>query len=549
MLCENKWSVCLCGLFVLSSVLALYHYQSCFDHYHRCASAESSTVEQFIASKCLMVFPTYESPKVSLIILTHNGASNTFKLLRSILDQNITVPYEVVISDDVSTERPTLSLLDRLQNVKVFKNEGVNFYYAKGNNYAVQHLASNTSNFVWLLNNDIQLLPGCFQALYQEITSSSTIGAVGGKLLDTNGLLQEAGSIIFRDGSALGYGRGDDPSKPEYNYHRRVDFISGACLMVRKEAYFAVGGISEIYQMYYEDVDFQMQLWYAKELQVIYQPKAEAYHVEHGSSSVESAVSQMEVSREKFLTQWSSLLEKKNFPLHQVYCARERAEGLRILFVDQCVADSESGSGFGRVAEVFKAIRSLGHSLTVYPFLDQRSANVMNDLRQMGIEIYSNDSIYWFPESMEIDLRQQMLQEFLRPRANSFDMVILSRPTLYSLTYPIFKKLLPHAHLIYDAEGVWFLRDELLQNLTGVPMDEPHQNLRTMELELYSKFDEFWFVSRQDQQVVQSRLPDRELKATIVTHALEVLETKQTWSERNGIGFLGAFSFHHLLQR
>src|SRR5207237_1429486 len=77
-----------------------------------------------------------------------------------------------------------------------------------------------------------------------------------------DGTLQEAGSIVWRDGSCLGYGRGDAPLQPMYQYVRDVDFCSGALLLTPRALFQQLNGFDERYKpAYYEEVDYCVRLW------------------------------------------------------------------------------------------------------------------------------------------------------------------------------------------------------------------------------------------------------------------------------------------------
>jgi len=156
----------------------------------------------------------------------------------------------------------------------------------------------------------------CVSWLTKTLESDSDVGGAGAKLVWRDGRIQEAGSIIWPDGSAHGYGRGDDPSKSQYCYARDVDFCSAACLIVRRDAFEKLGGFDEAFTpAYYEDADLCMRLWNAG-YRVVYQPLAIATHIEFGSSSSETARNLMEKHRAVFLGKHSSILKGRPIPPH-----------------------------------------------------------------------------------------------------------------------------------------------------------------------------------------------------------------------------------------
>ena len=125
------------------------------------------------------------------------------------------------------------------------------------------------------LNNDTQVQPDWLSSLVDLIESDETIGMVGSKLVYPDGRLQEAGGIIWNNASGWNYGHLDDPMKPEYNYVKEVDYISGASLMIRKSLWESIGGFDERYvPAYYEDADLAFEVR-KHGYKVVYQPKSD----------------------------------------------------------------------------------------------------------------------------------------------------------------------------------------------------------------------------------------------------------------------------------
>ena len=146
-------------------------------------------------------FPKFEEPIVSIITLTFNKAAFTYQHLESIL-AHTDVPYELIIVDKGSTDETTY-LLDRVENVTIIKNNE-NSGFIKGCN---QGANKAKGKYLLFLNNDVIVTPGWLSNLVKTIENYPKCGAVGCKLIWHNGKLQEAGSIIWSDGSALGYGQ------------------------------------------------------------------------------------------------------------------------------------------------------------------------------------------------------------------------------------------------------------------------------------------------------------------------------------------------------
>jgi GT2 family glycosyltransferase len=163
-----------------------------------------------------------------------------------------------------------------------------------------------------LLNNDTQPVHGWLTALLRIFDEHPDAGAVGGKLVFPNGTLQEAGSLVFRDGSAANFGRGDsNPDHPLFNHVREVDYCSAALLATPRRLFRELDGFEACYvPAYYEDADYCFKLR-SKGYRVYYQPAAKVIHHEGascGTNLTQGVKRHQTLNREKFRERWREVL-------------------------------------------------------------------------------------------------------------------------------------------------------------------------------------------------------------------------------------------------
>jgi GT2 family glycosyltransferase len=251
-------------------------------------------------------FPDVARPDVTVVMLTYNRWDLTKEALHLLADA--TEPrYEVVIVDNLSTDG-TRDELDKVSGARILRNPR-NVGFGPGNN---QGAAMARGRYLLLLNSDAWVRPGWLQPLIDVADGDPDVAAVAPKLLYPDGRLQEAGSILWRDGRVRQYGDGDVPNRPEYNFRRTIDYASAACLLVRRSAFISVGGFDPRFApMYYEDVDLCLALGGGRPGHVVYQPRSVVEHV-RGASSIGAVQStRIERNRRLLRARWRDVLDRR----------------------------------------------------------------------------------------------------------------------------------------------------------------------------------------------------------------------------------------------
>jgi GT2 family glycosyltransferase len=262
------------------------------------------------------------SPSVSIIIPCHNGAHLTRACLAAV---EATLPRtfhgEIIVVDDASTDG-TRSMLARWVKRngrgRVLRN-ATNLGFVGACNRAAKMARGD---FIVLLNNDTLPARGWLTALLRTFAEHPDAGAVGGKLVFPDGALQEAGSLVFRDGSAANFGRGDrNPDHPLFNFVRQVDYCSAALLATPRRLFEELGGFDARYRpAYYEDVDYCFRVR-EKGCRVYYQPAAVVTHREGSSCGVDvtRGVKRHQVlNHKKFVARWkTTLAQHPERPSHE----------------------------------------------------------------------------------------------------------------------------------------------------------------------------------------------------------------------------------------
>lgn len=175
-------------------------------------------------------FPTVRGPRLSILVPVFNELTVTVECLLAIQRADPGLDFEVVVADDCSTD-PGMDLLRRVPNL-VYVRQPANVGFLRNCNEA---FARCRGDYVLLLNNDAQVLPGAIDRLVEVLDADPGLAAAGPKIIYPNGRLQEAGCYLRPNGESGMVGLFADPGEGGYCYDRDVAYCSGAALMFRRQ--------------------------------------------------------------------------------------------------------------------------------------------------------------------------------------------------------------------------------------------------------------------------------------------------------------------------
>lgn len=251
-----------------------------------------------------------EKPLISIIIPNKDHIKD-LKVIMDSIDQKSTYRnYEFVIVENNSTETETFEFYKEIEdrdNVHVLYYDGT-FNYSRINNFGA---ASAKGEYFLLLNNDTELISPDGLETMLHICMREDVGIVGAKLCYDDDTIQHAGVVLGFGGMAghafIGSSRYDVGYANRIACTQDLSAVTAACLMVKREIYEQVGGLTEEFQVAFNDIDFCMKVRALDKL-VVYTPYAELYHYESKSRGMEDTPEKVE----RFNSEVARFIEKWN---------------------------------------------------------------------------------------------------------------------------------------------------------------------------------------------------------------------------------------------
>lgn len=472
--------------------------------------------------------PTSPTPLVSIVIPVFNKIDYTIACLRSLAEHAADTAFEVLVVDDASSD-DTAEKLTQVGGIRALRNAQNLGFIGSCNAGA----AEAKGEFVLFLNNDTVVTAGWLEALLRTFADEPNAGLVGSKLVYPDGRLQEAGGIVFRDGSGWNYGRFDDPADPRYGFRRETDYCSGAAIMLHTALFRQLGGFDTRYApAYYEDTDLAFAVRTAG-FKVLFEPRSVVIHFEGVTSGTDtgSGIKRYQVvNREKFVEKWKSALALQPAPIDNAKlaegAANYRARG-HILIIDSYTPTPDQDSGSLRMINLMRILRQLGYAVSFLPDNHAHARRYTEALQALGVEALYHPFV---PNAIA----------WLREHGRTLDAIIASRHYVAINYVGLARLYASQARLIFDTVDLHYLREERAAALESKPDLARHAaRTKAQELKLMRECDVTLVVSASERALLASELPD--VRIEVLSNVHDVHGRRREFEERHDLVFVGGF--------
>lgn len=395
---------------------------------------------------------------------------------------------EFVVIDDGSSEdmTPVTQLLHNLHLIfgvtAITKRHKEPQGYLRSNNEGLRDNVAH-GTFAVLLNSDVLVLPGWLTMLLHTMRRfpGGKVGMVGPMMIDESNIISEAGGGVFRYGKPYNSGRGVHPLDQSQQQARVADYISAACLLVRRKLFVSLGLFNQKYApAYYEDTDaalvHEQHGW-----RTILQPLSVVRHFEGSTYSSVQKKALMAENAHKFKVAHGNLLDyycpapnrstsvKHSSPrtLDVHMGATFYRQRNRILVLKGVLSDLDTDTESVRVHAILGILGELGYSIT----FEAAGGNLQPLLRLWleGVNAVAPGTLH--------DMAQATKSPFHnRLRGFGIDFcpwkaILIAGPDIYAQQITDLKALCPYSPIIFDAFDLHFARVQRKLNVSLQHLD------------------------------------------------------------------------------
>jgi len=475
----------------------------------------------------LLAVPVADEPLVSVIIPSCGKNDFTLRCLASIAAHPPAAGIEVIVIDDAGPPQDS-ACLTQVRGIRLLRN-ATNQGFIRACNAAV---GQARGDYLLFLNNDTQVLDDWLDPMLSLLQARPDAGAVGAKLLYPDGRLQEAGGIIWRDGSGWNFGRLEAADAARYNYVREVDYCSGAALMLPRALFRRLGGFDERYvPAYFEDADISFRLR-AMGLKTLYQPRARVVHFEgvsHGRDVTAGVKAHQVTNRHTFLRQWDDVLAREHYPngQHVLRACEHGRNRPVILVVDHQIPTPDRDAGSRTMVGFLRALVDSGLIVKFWPNNLFYLPGYTEALGDMGIEVFHGPSTGGFAA-------------WIQANGDELDHVLLSRPDVAEDCMGLVRRH-SRARIAYYGHDLHFRR---MRQIGDVTLDEAMlraaDRMEERERAIWHDMDTVLYPSEEEAAIVRTMEPDRPAHA-VVPYGLDRFGGPRAVPPGREILFVGGF--------
>ncbi|HEY5972215.1 MAG TPA: glycosyltransferase [Pseudoxanthomonas sp.] len=469
--------------------------------------------------------PRDQAPRASIVIPVFNQVEHTLECLRAIAAHPPEATLEVIVVDDGSGDR-TAEWMQQITGLLYHRRTENGGFIASCNDGA--RLAKGAH--LVFLNNDTVPQPGWLDAMLRTFDVEADVGLVGAQLVYPDGRLQEAGGVVFSDGSAWNYGRFESPYDPRFGYVRDTDYCSGAALAIPRELFEAVGGFDVRYApAYYEDTDLAFAVRAAGK-RVLYQPAACVVHKEGvtagtdtGSGTKAYQIRNAGLFAGKWRQSLPAQLPAGTVPDPAALHRRTR----QILVIDALLPQPDRDSGSLRMFNLLRLLRAEGAHVCFIAANPAYEEGYVQAIQQLGVEVWYAPYAGAAPA-------------FMRTQGPRFDAVLLSRHYVAARFLPLVRLHAPQARIVFDTVDLHGLREHRAAELDNDPVQmRTAQASKRAELEIAASADVTVVVSPFEREWLAREAP--RAKVEVISNLHQVSGPGRPFAERHDLVFVGGF--------
>jgi len=226
--------------------------------------------------------------EVNIIILNWNGYEDSKECIKSL--QQVTYKnYQIVLVDNGSDVNEAELLENDLPTIKAIRSEQ-NLGFSGGNNFGIKYSLEQSVDYILLLNNDTTVVKNFLEPLVEKLLQDKQVGIAAPQInyYDEPNKVWSAGGKISKI-RASGFADSDKFESKLSTNDMEVDFVSGCCMLVRREVFEKIGLFDENYFLYVEDTDLCYRVKEAG-YKIYVTPKSKIFHKVNSSTKKNNSI-------------------------------------------------------------------------------------------------------------------------------------------------------------------------------------------------------------------------------------------------------------------